>query len=33
MGAGADAMRTAVSSDGGWGTLLKRYADRAGRAD
>lgn len=30
-GAGAGTMRTAIDSDGGWGGLLKMYADRVAR--
>lgn len=33
LGPGADAMRTAVSSEGGWGTLLKMFAARVEPAD
>ena len=32
MGAGADSMRTTVSSPGGWGTLLEMFAAKAGPA-
>jgi uncharacterized protein YndB with AHSA1/START domain len=31
-GAGGASMRTAVDSEGGWGTLLKLYAERAEKA-
>ena len=33
LGPGGAVMRTAVSSEGGWGTLLKMFADRIERAD
>ncbi|MGH9411818.1 MAG: SRPBCC family protein [Vicinamibacterales bacterium] len=33
LGAGAAAMRTAVSSKGGWGTLLESFAERAEHAE
>jgi len=32
MGPGAEPMRTAVGSPGGWGTLLELFAAQAGRA-
>jgi uncharacterized protein YndB with AHSA1/START domain len=31
-GAGAESMRTAVGSEGGWGTLLQLYAARVAQA-